>query len=405
MSLRKFFKKVVGVILLILTISCRNDSITKEILPSVDPKQVNYECLNIIYFVPKGSKPVDGYSERLNDILQDGQKFYAKWMKHWGYGDRTFNLDKDINNKVKIILIEGEETKDFYVYDISGKRGVDKKIKKEVSDYFNTHPNEKKGNHNLVILPARIEPSVIDHHGGVPFYGSSKWSFTMDFPGLNIENLGKTGVRGKLASYCIGGLLHELGHGIDLYHNAGRSDERKPYGYGLMGLGSSFYGSRIPTYLTSADAAILSVNPVMNSQKRSDWEVNSNFNLPKISISIKDSAIVLSGQFLTGKEVKTIAVNFHPLQNDQDIQGYKSLGIGEKYENTNHNGKFSIIMPMQGFYGGQWADGERYRITIRFCHENGYIYSKAFDSNLSRNTTKTIVFPTRKNVMEDAIYE
>ena len=363
--------------------------------------QTSADKVNIIYFVPKDSEPVPGYSSRLATILNHGQNYFSQWMERWGYGELTFRLNKDESNRAKIILIKGEKTKDFYVYDITGEHGVDNQIKYEVNRYFDSHPQDKAGSYNLIIMPARTPPSLApgnasSYHGGVPFYGSSKWTFAMDYPGLDYNNLGKDSDESKLAAYCIGGMLHELGHGIDLYHNAGRSDEILKLGEGLMGYGCMYYVNK-PSYLSSADAAILSVNPAVSPQKRSDWHVNPNFSLPRVTIVINDKGISLSGRFTTDKTVKAITVNFNQLVNgsinhDDLQQGYRSVGLGERYENASGDGKFNILMPMQGLYNGQWLDGENYRVALRFCHENGAIVKRSIDISLYRgmNESRTL---------------
>ena len=54
--------------------------------------------LNVIYFVPKNVTPNPDYEERLSKILIEGQNFFSKWMKHWGFGDKTYGLLKNKEN-------------------------------------------------------------------------------------------------------------------------------------------------------------------------------------------------------------------------------------------------------------------------------------------------------------------
>ncbi|OPB92589.1 hypothetical protein [Elizabethkingia occulta] len=413
MTLKQLFQSISGLIVLFMILGCRSDSVVnndtqhKPNVPGVPhiPGHTSKDMLNVIYFLPKGSEPVSGYLNRISNILLDAQKYYGKWMEHWGYGNETFRLNKRGSSIVNIIVINGEKTKDFYVYDIHNDHGVSTQIRTEVLNYFKLHPNEKHGSYNLVILPAITSPTLnggnaAATHGGVPFYGSNKWCYAVDYQGLDLRNLGKEDAQGKLATYLIGGMLHELGHGLGLYHNIGRSDEKSSFGEGLMGYGALHYGTTYPTYLTSADAAILSVNPTVSTQLRSDWLKDPNFHLPKISVSVNNNGVILSGVFSTDKTVKAITVNFNTIlkggendpQQEQERQGYGSVGLGKKYINNTGDGRFSIVMPNKALYNNTWLDGEPFRITLRFCHDNGFVTTKMFDINLYRGMNESHIF-------------
>lgn len=337
--------------LLLSAFSCRTtelDPVKKvngtSALAPVPVQSSNLQALNVVYFVPKDSKPVDHYVERLTDILNNGKDFYDKWMKHWGYGDLSLRLNKDNLGKVKFIAIKGKENKDQYTYD--ERTGGYKRIQYEVSAYFKEHPQEKSSNHTLVILPAYYNS---EGKMDVPFYGLGTWCFAVDYPGMKLENLGKD----KDASGWIGGMMHELGHSLNLEHNAGREDENKYYGTSLMGSGNKTYGKN--TYLTSADAAVLSVNSVFSTQTRRVWYTDPGFHLKELELSVSADSnyVTLSGDQISQSAVKALVVYY---RTPEDKEGYKSVSQGKKYEDVNHNGKFSISVAMAGFPKSTWTN-------------------------------------------------
>ena len=61
--------------------------------------------LNVIYFLPQGDRPVEGYESRLSDLLLYVQNFYREEMKRNGFGDKTFGLEKTPDKLVKILVI------------------------------------------------------------------------------------------------------------------------------------------------------------------------------------------------------------------------------------------------------------------------------------------------------------
>ena len=166
--------------------------------------------LNIIYFVPKGSKSRKDSHRRLSEILLQGQEFYKKNMNDYGFGDKTFNLLVDAQKKrIKITYIDGNLSASGYPYEGGGNKMIP-----EIEAYYNANPNEKNSDHYLVLSPVS-DPTTSD----VPYYGLGKWFFASDFDDIDIKHLGTGNTLGTRATTYIGGLLHELGHGLNLPHN------------------------------------------------------------------------------------------------------------------------------------------------------------------------------------------
>lgn len=70
-------------------------------------------------------------------------------LEREGYGRTSFGLDLTNEGKLNIITITGQQGKSAYPY--SGGGGV---VVTELEAYFNQHPDKKKSEHTLVLLPS-----------------------------------------------------------------------------------------------------------------------------------------------------------------------------------------------------------------------------------------------------------
>lgn len=216
--------------------------------------------VNVVYFSPSNVNPLANYRERLSKILLNVRKFYGHWMNHWGYGHKTFGLLVDKSSgRVKIIHIIGNHPSSYYP---AQGPGGDRVIK-EVNAYFDAHPNDKTSRHTLVILPKYPGHKT---QGGPYFSYSGHWSFVADNQFMNVKYLGLTGKKGDGATKYIGGLAHELGHGLGLPHDAADVTETQKFGTSIMGGGNGTYGQE-PTFVTEASCAILNVQSIFSKTK------------------------------------------------------------------------------------------------------------------------------------------
>lgn len=327
--------------------------------------------LNVIYFIPSDLDTVPGFQRRLNGVFNYTQRFISQWMTKWGYIGTTISLPADSTGNLKLIVLRGQQGKDAYPY--SGGAG---NVMNEVNAYYSAHPTEKTSEHILVIMPA-YSYRADGYPSGGPFYGIGRWCFALDYPGLDTINFGKPD--DKFATIWIGGMAHELGHGINLPHNGGAQSQNLLYGTTLMGSGNSTYG-KAPTYLSPADAAILANCQVFSKATRSDWYGNASGVISKIYAGYnKDSAaIIVSGKFSAGVPVKDIA--YYNRNTDSDVGGYRSVTFASKPLGTD---SFYIKMPMKDFRD---TANTNYEFVIRLCHENGtittYTASYSFVNNV-----------------------
>lgn len=365
----KIFHLVVAITALTLvTISCKKQS-APDALQKIDGKKpmavVNSVAngtymLNVVYFIPSDLDTVPGYRERLNGVFLYMQNFTSKWMNQWGYAGKTMGLQTDSSGQLKISLIRGQLGKNSYPYD--GGSGA---VMTEVNAYFASHPTEKKSDHIMVVIPTYSYGTNGDPSGG-PFYGIGRWCFALDYTGLDTINLGKPD--DKFSTKWIGGMAHEMGHGINLPHNGGAQSQNILYGTTLMGYGNGTLG-KAPTYFSPADAAILSNCQVFSTVTRTDWYTDPGCQVKQVyaAYNSTSASIIVSGKFSATKAVKDIA--YYNRNTGNDNGGYNSVTFAAKPIGTD---SFRIIMPVSDFRD---KGNTNYEFTIRLCHENGSITS------------------------------
>ena len=330
--------------------------------PPVKPEEeITYSSdykynLNVIYFVPKNVTPNPDYEERISKILIEGQNFFSKWMKHWGFGDKTYGLLKNKENtRVKIHLIRGPEDAIAYA--------TNKPIEELFYKYFQDNPTAKSSDHYLILTATNKKLDQGEEIGHeVPFYGVGRTCYALDYPGMKQENLGKGGTISEKATVYIGGLLHEMGHGINLPHNGPSASKINDpqFGMTLMGSGNYTYG-KSPTYLSFFDAATLNNCQVFSKETKTFYEpVNAKVNT--IQAKVENNEIVINGTYAASNTVKHITFK-NILATDP--QGYQSITFTTVPGSGN---TFSVKMPVSEF---RTKANMEYSLEIFFHHENG----------------------------------
>ena len=203
--------------------------------------------LTIIYFVAKDVPLDTTYPVRLSAILLAGQEFYRQNMVDNGYGSKTFGLMTEAANpaNVKIVLINGQQNASAYTYNNPSK------LKAEVDAYLASNPSQQTSEHTLIIS------AVADiNNADVPFYGVGKTCYALDYTDFDINYIGQSTPISQLFSKWYGGMMHELGHGLNLPHSQETRTEHSLYGTTLMSYGNVTLGQS-PTFQNRAACAIL----------------------------------------------------------------------------------------------------------------------------------------------------
>lgn len=325
-------------------------------------------CLNVVYFLPQGDEPEAGYEDRLNDLLLYAQEFYRKEMIRNGFGNKTFGLVKTSNNKVKILLVRGEKDIPHYSYDNGGGW----KAEKEIEQYFKTHPGEKKSSHALVIMPSTSADDM--NPGGVPFYGIGKYCFALDYKYFDIQYLGEISLKGHLLTKWFGGMVHELGHGLNLPHNMQQVTEEKNFGTALMGAGNYTLGLK-PTFLTEASCAILNNCEVFANTKKTYYDSNTGFNLENMNVAFTENEIEVVGGFKTHIPVNAVNIYVDHAPYGQVNNDYDAESWTVKPEK---DCRFTLNIPRSELHHQNTND---FQIRLRFLCENGISYTQVANFN------------------------
>lgn len=330
--------------------------------------------LNVIYFVPTNNPAKPEYERRLSEIMLSAQTYYGNQMELNGYGFKTFGLwTRKNKTRIKIITIPAKYTYDKYTTaNLSN-------ILAEVNAYFAAHPGEKSGEHNLIIQPSI--PSGV----GNPYVGSGRNCF---WPDRGEEVTSTTG---------IGGLMHELGHGLNLDHNRQRESRINDpnYGTSLMGSGNGTYGIS-PTFLTEADCAILNTNQIFQTSTSITYygAVTARIRRMNASYSAAKGAIIASGRFNSSVPVTNVTFYLDP---NYDNEG---VGINNDYNavtwSTNVIGtdSFYVELPMiemnNSYKGNNPAE-----LKVKLIHENGKITNTTYNFNFSNNIPVINIVPSQ----------
>ena len=336
--------------------------------------------LNLVYFVPSDVPAIANYQKRLSELMLWGQNWFKTQMGLNGYGNKTFGLYTDAaKTAVRIITVYGTKGKADYPY--SGGAAA---VQAEINAYFNANPSHKTSEHTLVIIPRYSFNSDGNPSGG-PFYGLGKWCFALDYEGLNIANLGKNDTEGKRFSGWYGGLIHELGHGLNLPHNRHKVSEANDpnKGMALMWAGNGTLGLS-PTFLTATDAAILNVNQVFNGKANNYYSsVTTGITNIKAEYSVAKKAIVVSGKFTSSHKVTSIVY-----YNDPNYNG-EGTGVNHDYNAITWESK---PVGTDGFYIEMTVDElvytddkTPYELKVKLVHENGNVTETIYSYNFLNN--------------------
>jgi hypothetical protein len=324
--------------------------------------------LQVVYFVPKDLEPIMGYETRLSELMLWGQNWYKEKMAAYGY-DKTFGLYTDADKKkVRITTVYGSKTSAEYTAE-----GGASPFWKETEDYFTANPSLRTSDHFIVLIP-RFGFKPTGEPTGGPYYGitlgKNRLCFVLDYEDMDLKNMSDQTDKGKWCRIYYGGLMHELGHALNLPHNvhtpAQLADPAK--GTSLMSSGNYTLGAK-PTFLTPFDCALLNDCQVMNKNNSVYYgAVTASLTKLEGSYDPGKGAIILSGQFTSSLPVNNIGILNDPNVNNEGTgvnHDYNAVGYATKPIGGN---SFYIEMPVIDF---TYRSNEEYELRIYMVHSNG----------------------------------
>ena len=238
--------------------------------------------VQLIYFHPNDRAPQD-ITAQVDRVVKDVQLFYARQIKNYGFGIKTFILETDVTDKVLVHRVEGRFPETHY------RDQPYSKILEEIDEQFDR-------SQNIILL----------------FLEGSE-----DILGVNICGLGgvhRSGggtamlpAAGDCFSFRI--VAHELGHAFGLYH-----DFREP---NLMSHSSGYLAQ-----LTTCFAEALVVHPLFGTSQNDITPTTIQLRPPVVS----SSGLVQLRFDLTDTDGLHQAQLITPGTPQDPIQGVKLLG-------------------------------------------------------------------------------
>jgi len=333
-----------------------------NLVPGTPPSFVtNSKNLNIVMFVPTDNPALSDYKTRLTSLLVHFQSWFHTEMLRYGY-DKYMGLPKiDSTGLVRFIEIPAQGGQADYPYSASVSAT---KILNEVAAYKATHASEfSNSSHTLILLPQRTDGSFDQ-----PFYGYGKNCFATDNTNMAVDKIPNA------TSNLLGGMLHELGHGLNLPHDHAKyASEQPTLGTSLMGSGNVTFSKGEPTFLTEVDAAILNRNEVFQNPLPTEipYEAATTTISPQFAYNATTQSFNVNGSFTSNKEVSDILIYMDPDLGSSDAD-YNAVAWRS---NPGAGNTISATIPFSEL---SYKTNETYNIRVKLLLKNGANVSKGY---------------------------
>jgi hypothetical protein len=328
----------------------------------------------VAYFVPADREPLGRYEERLDRVMTEVQRFYREGMIAAGYGPKTFGLDRDARNRLRVHLVRGRHPMATYGRNASDavRREVQAALSKEG---INLDRDTWVIFQVLLRWDGDRATEVGPYCGGGTYLAGTAWVY--DDQRLDPRLLGSKAPGGYYGQPCslgefnshyVGGVAHELGHAFGLPHDCQRLADQKR-GLSLMGGGNHTYGQEQRgegpgTFLSAASAMMLAASRPFAGD-RPDARQRPTCRLSDVDARFLDGKLVLTGRVAAQPTAFGIAAlnDWAQIPADYDAVSWTCP--------IQSDGRFRLEV-------GEMRPG-LVQLRLRVCHANGAASEFAFD--------------------------
>lgn len=328
--------------------------------------------LRLVYFHPNDAPPQKDYRARLTRIMFDVRDFIAAEMKRNGFHERSINLEMD-GDQVKLHVVEGRDGTDGYNYD---QRYGAKVLQELRSALKGTIDFDREYVLAFCGICPKDEKGV--YHFRSPYYGWGNsgarkgMCFAADCEVLDTRNFTATNqtfrytehqgpFTKKLSAFnilYIGGIAHELGHGLGLPHNREKPWENSQWGRALMGSGNYTYRDELVggkgSFLTKASALRLAAHPMFTGSDR-DRFADSASEVKDLDVKRTGDGMRIRGR-VTGKPEIFAVIAYTDPDGGSNYDAHTWLSEVK-------GGKFEILV--------RHHRRGNHELRLNFCHLNG----------------------------------